>query len=87
MQHTIYFICIQPAFVFLKKLEQVINFSEYVNLGASLICVFGNDRCVFSKHKDIVLWNYFLYVVDVGYEKDWAQYWFLRDPTFDKTLR
>lgn len=70
MQHTICFICIQPAFVFFKALEQVINFSECVNLGASLIFVFGNDKCVFSKHKDIVLSNYFLHVVDVGYEKD-----------------
>lgn len=70
MQHTICFICTQPEFVFFKKLEQVINFSECVNLGASLICVFGNDSCVFSKHKDIILWNYFLHVVDVGYEND-----------------
>lgn len=70
MQHTICFICTQPEFVFFKKLEQVINFSECVNLGASLICVFGNNSCVFSKHKDIVLWNYFLRVGDVGYEKD-----------------
>lgn len=86
MQRTICFICIQPVFVFFKKLEQVINFSECVNLGTSLTCVFDNDRCVFRKHKNIVLWNYFLHVVDVGYEKDSGQYWSLRDPTFGKTF-